>query len=387
MKMKRVFLVLMAMMLSVGSLACKSKDAGVSSGLNTNGDNANSQMGAQPGGISGAKVSSGKLFRGSISDKKIQMTLQRDGEQLSGTYSYQKIGSDLSLKGTIDKQGNFKLKESDNSGAQTGEFEGKWNEQANLPTATLDGTWSKPNSSDKLSFYATEQMIEFTSGLRVVTREIEEEDKKKKYTMFAEYPELVGASNPNAEKFNREIKNWVMKQTGDFKKEMMEMSEEDMDPDTQSGDLIEIGYDVTYATEDLISIIFGVSTYSRGAAHPNYSTYPVNFDLKSGARLKLSDLFQPGSDYLSRISSYSIEDLKRQAGKDNYGYEQIEEGAAPEDDNYQSWNISKKGLAITFDAYQVASYAEGPKNVVVPYASLRDAVRSDGALSAVLNRK
>ncbi len=386
MKLVRFYIVLIASLFIVTSLSCKSKQSGVASDVNTGSDNANAQLGTQPGGVSGAKTAGGKVFKGAVSDKPVQMTLKREGDQLSGTYSYLKIGSDLSLQGLIDKEGNFTLKESDNSGKQTGEFKGKWSDPANLPTATLDGTWSKPGSDQTLSFYATEQVVEFASGLRVVTKEINEADKNKKYTIDAKYPELTGAANPNAEKFNQEVRSLVTKEVQGFKKDAQEMSEEDM-PDTETGSYLDLGYDLTLAKDELVSVAFGVSTYSRGAAHPNHYTVVFNYDLRSGTKLKLSDLFNPGSGYLQNISRYSIDDLKRQAGKDGYDEEWFETGAGAKEENYENWNISKKGLAITFDPYQVASYAEGPKNVVVPYASLKEVIKPDGALSSVMNKK
>jgi hypothetical protein len=166
---------------------------------------------------------------------------------------------------------------------------------------------------------------------------------------------------------------------------MQELSAEDMPPDTETGSDIYMGYDVLLATNDLISVEFDISNYEAGAAHPsNYSTV-LNYDLKAGKALKLADLFKPGSDYLNRISRYAVADLKKQAGSDEYDSEWLEKGAAPEADNYKSWNISKKGIAVTFDPYQVASYAEGPKHVVVPYSELKEVIRPDGAL-APLNK-
>jgi len=384
-KINRCYLIFVVAIIALNMLACASKQAGVPSDVQTSGDNANAQPEMQQGSISGAKAAGGTVFRGSISDKKIQMMLRREGEQLTGTYFYSKIGSDISLKGSIDKQGNFKLQELDNSGKQTGEFKGKWSDPANLPSATLEGTWSKPNSDQTLSFYATEQMVEFTSGLRVVTKEIKEDDKKKKFWIHAEYPELTGAANAGADKFNREVKQLVTKETQEFKEGESEMSDEDLPIGDEINSFIEISYDITHATDNLISVIFGVSTYSRGAAHPNHHTFVINYDLKSATSLKLSDLFKPDSNYLQTISRYCIDDLKKQAGKDNYMTEMIEDGAGPQAENFQSWNISKKGLAITFDPYQVASYAEGPKNVIVPHAALKDEAKPGGPLSAVMN--
>lgn len=374
----RSYIVLMGLLLMIFTLACKSKKSGDATTQTANG---NANANEQPGGISGGKAPSGKIFRGSVGDNKLQMTLHREGDKLSGTYFYQKVGSDISLKGSINSQGDFTLQEFDNNGKQTGEFKGKWSEAAGLPSATMEGTWAKPNSKQTLSFYATQQMVEITNGSRVVTKEIKEDNKKEKYSIDAEYPELTGASNPNADKFNQEVKNLIAKETKGFKEGVAEVSaDEDAPPDTGNGSDIRIVYDVSLATDDLISVIFDISAYSQGAAHPNNYSQVLNYDLKTGRSLKLADLFKPNSDYLSAISRYAVSDLKKQSGQDADN-EWLERGAGPDTDNYLKWNISRKGLAITFDPYQVASYAEGAKHVIVPYSALKEDSKPDGPIS------
>lgn len=56
----------------------------------------------------------------------------------------------------------------------------------------------------------------------------------------------------------------------------------------------------------------------------------------------------------------------------------IERGAAPDLKNYNSWTISKKGIEITFDPYQVAAYAAGPQHVSAPYSALKGIIKPDG---------
>jgi hypothetical protein len=85
---------------------------------------------------------------------------------------------------------------------------------------------------------------------------------------------------------------------------------------------------------------------------------------------------------LQALSSYCIKDLKRQS-KSKGGLledEQIQTGAGPNARNYQSWTITKKGLEITFDAYQVGPYAAGAQTVTVPYSTLKEFIRIDGPL-------
>src|SRR5258705_12975553 len=61
------------------------------------------------------------FFRGNIAGNlSIEMVLLRDGERVTGTYMYPRIGKDIALVGTIDKDGNVTLTESDETGKQTG---------------------------------------------------------------------------------------------------------------------------------------------------------------------------------------------------------------------------------------------------------------------------
>lgn len=359
------------------SLACKSNKGG---GETNQAGTDKSDSGARSGGISGGKIPAGKIFRGSIGDNRLQMTLDRDGDQLSGTYFYQKVGTDISLKGSINAHGDFTLNEFDSAGKQTGEFKGKWNEPVELPFASLEGTWAKPNSKQTLSFYATQQMIEFTNGSRVATKEMKEDNKKENYSIDVEYPELTGSPNAFAGNFNQEAKSLVVNETKGFKEGVAEANaDEDTPQDTGGGSDIRISYDVVLASDDLISVSFDISAYSQGAAHPNNYSKVINYDLKTGKLLKLGDLFKPKSDYMGVISRYSVSNLKSQAGNDADN-EWIEKGAGPESDNYVNWNVSRKGLAVTFDQYQVASYAEGPKHVIVPYAVVKDVTKTDGPI-------
>ena len=57
-------------------------------------------------------------------------------------------------------------------------------------------------------------------------------------------------------------------------------------------------------------------------------------------------------------------------------------GASERADNYKAWAITKKGLWITFDPYQVAPYAAGPQHVLVPYSALKDVIKPDGPVAA-----
>jgi hypothetical protein len=157
--------------------------------------------------------------------------------------------------------------------------------------------------------------------------------------------------------------------------------EEEPRPEGSMGSDLSVGYDVLLAQDDLVSIKFDVSTYFQGAAHPNSYADVLNFDLKNGKQLKLSDLFKPGAKYLPAIAAYCINDLKKQAKDKGLLDEEIEKGAAAKSDNYESWTITKRGLSIHFDPYQVAPYAAGPQFVLVPYSTLKDLINPEGPIA------
>jgi hypothetical protein len=147
------------------------------------------------------------------------------------------------------------------------------------------------------------------------------------------------------------------------------------------GSDLNVDYTVVLAQDDLVSIKFEVGSYYQGAAHPNSYSDVLNYDLKNGKQLKLADLFKPGAKFLPVIATYSIGDLKKQAKDKGLLDDLIESGAAPAAKNYLSWNITKKGLGINFDPYQVGPYAAGPQYVMVPYTILKDLINPDGPIA------
>ena len=326
-----------------------------------------------------------KYFKGSIgSTLGLQMKLVREGERLTGSYFYQKVGTKIDLNGTVDKDGNVALTEFDAGGKQTGVFQGFWkSEESGL--ISIAGNWKAPNSTKQTAFSLHEEPIEFSGGVEILARRLADSNKKLKYEIEAEYPQLTGSGSPNYEKFNQMVRGLINGKVSQFKKEMVPEEGEDAGADQlpeTMGSSLNIGYTLTLAQDDLISLDFGVGTYYRGAAHPNSYSETVNFDLKNGKSIKLADLFSPGSKYLQIISSYSIQDLKKQSKNADSMLDDdwIQRGAGPDAKNYQSWAISKKGLGINFDAYQVGPYAAGPQHVMIPYSAMKDFIRVDGPI-------
>ncbi len=102
----------------------------------------------------------------------------------------------------------------------------------------------------------------------------------------------------------------------------------------------------------------------------------LNFNLITGQPLALQDLFLPGASYLQTIADFCAADLQK---RDRLGFP---EGVAPKAENFQNWAIADQGLIFYFDPYQVAAYAMGPSQVMMPYTALKGMLDPAGALGA-----
>src|ERR1051325_6251267 len=378
MKLKVIISVLVA---TIASTACRKQASSDLAG-------ATPTPVAQEAPVGGAtQVGDKYFFRGTIANLSIEMQLLRDGERLTGTYFYPRIGKNISLTGTVDKDNNVTLTEADDAGKQTGVFKGKWQTAVDSPDPSIyeiEGKWSKPDGSKQTEFTVTQQPYQFTANVQVTAKVIKEANKQKPYSVNAEYPQIDGDSR--FEGFNKEARALINKDVAAFKSAETSTDEADsgaLPAETQNSTL-DAGYDFHLANDSLISVAFTEGTYSRGAAHGNSLTQVLNYDVKSGKKIALADLFKDKSKYLSVIASYCQKELKERAKKPDAMVleELIEPGAGPRADNYRAWNITKKGLWITFDPYQVAAYAAGPQYILVPYSALKDIIKADGPIGA-----
>jgi hypothetical protein len=211
---------------------------------------------------------------------------------------------------------------------------------------------------------------ELAGGLRLVMQETAD-DGQAEYGYHVWAPKLVGADLPSVEAFNRAVEGFVAFAIDDFQIGVNQAA-------AGPGSTLWITHTVTAAIDDLVSVLFYVDGYVMGAAHPFHYAQTLNYDLAEVRALSLADLFEPGSAYLQELSEYSLNDLRRQ------GVLEWVDGALPETENFQRWNITPGGLLISFDEYSVAPYAAGPQAVLIPYPMLEEVIDPEGPLGPFL---
>lgn len=129
-----------------------------------------------------------------------------------------------------------------------------------------------------------------------------------------------------------------------------------------------------------LSLSFTESSY-LGGAHPNTSTRYEVFDRRDGRRLTFADLFRSSArDSLSAVCEpyfRTARELTHDASLDTLGF-WFEGDRFRVNDNVA---VTATGVRFRFDPYEIAPYAMGPTDFVVPFAALRSFVRGDGALT------
>jgi hypothetical protein len=196
-------------------------------------------------------------------------------------------------------------------------------------------------------------------------------------SIIARVPTLTGSLDPRALKFNHEMTALVDNAIRLY----FDINSKDLPADPNLPEsFLAVRFELLSPPGNIISLKFDITSYAKGAAHPFDYSQTATYDLEKGEDLTLEQLFLPSSDYLGIISAFCIDKLQAS----EFGPVFSEDGAQPDKKNYRNWNITVDGLLITFDEYQVAPYAAGPQQVLIPYSEMQSIIDPQGPLAAYL---
>src|SRR6266850_1269280 len=329
---------------------------------------------AQPNAANAQPASAAKkVYRGSVGNSHIQMNLNIQGNNVSGTYFYDGIGEDLKLVGHIDQQGRLELAESAN-GKPTGKFTCKRKLGDEIGS---ECSWSKPDGTRESYVTLEEQHIAFTNGLQVVPKTI----ANRRSGVRVSYPQLTSDASPlspGAASFNRRVLAMTQKAIKEF------------EPGSEPGrNSFETNYNVLLATDDLISV--EMTEYcDSGGAHPNDRFWSMTYDLSANRELRFEDLFKPGSDYNAAIASYVVadidkrmiaieqEDARSEGRKPNQRDEPLI--SAEQLSELSGWGMTPKGLVVYFDfAHVMAAFDK----TSIPYGVVNEYLKPNGPVARI----
>ena len=122
-----------------------------------------------------------------------------------------------------------------------------------------------------------------------------------------------------------------------------------------------VSMDLLEWTKDYISISQNTGGY-YGGAHGLYGSSYYTFDIKSGDRLTYADL-------VSTESLHKLLEIVRKNYEKLYGRGYLDLSEKFELSN--SFAFTKEGLRFIYNPYEMGSYVDGLREVIVPYSSLK----------------
>ena len=321
----------------------------------------------------GQSATTEKVYRGSIGNSHIQMRLNIQGNNVTGTYFYDSVGEDLKLTGHLGDQGQLELAEFGAKGKQTGKFVCKRKLADEIDS---ECSWSKADGTRAALVTLDEQYMAFTNGLQITPKTI----INRKTGVGVSYPQITGSAplSAGAQSFNRRILALVQEAIKGF------------EPIDGRGSF-ETNYNVLLGTNDLISIEMA-EYYDGGGAHPNNRFWSLTYDLSGNKELKLEDLFKPDSDYKTAIANYVVADIDRRAA----ALEQESarsEGRKPKErdeplvsteqlSELSGWAMTPNGLVVYVDFPHVMAFFD--RNFI-PYRIVNEYFKPNGAAARFLN--
>lgn len=210
--------------------------------------------------------------------------------------------------------------------------------------------WSQPQSIETAEKKPESKEVPAKKNI-LGKQKISRDEQKIKIT--AVYPQVL---NP---KITADFRTMVEKTAMDFLKQPAGTAK---NPNT-----LDISYVVMLDNPEFLSVLFQKAFYT-GKAHSNISYEAMNYNLNTGEKLELNDLFLPGVDFLQYLSQISRRDLNQLPLAAPFI---IEDRTQPSEMNYKNFSFTDKGLVLTFEPYQVGTYSSGLPTVTIPYSELK----------------
>ena len=132
--------------------------------------------------------------------------------------------------------------------------------------------------------------------------------------------------------------------------------------------------ELSYYNDRYIGLLWNGYDYHSGAAHGiPYKIFRL-YDRETGEELYLDDILASSEEELNAIVTRMFEE--RHDGDEiwEWGLEYISENAGFLEDHHLKagdYYLTDEGLVYYFGAYEVASYAEGMPEVLIPYNELK----------------
>lgn len=127
-------------------------------------------------------------------------------------------------------------------------------------------------------------------------------------------------------------------------------------------------YTVSRPSENAISITFEIWNYA-GNPEGNLDILTLNYNLANDQRLDLVDIFEYPDQALNLMSRYSRKVLETRLGPAGRS-RMLQDGTEPLAENFASLTLTRDGVTVNFQPWQVAPWEAGIQRVEIPLTEL-----------------
>lgn len=132
---------------------------------------------------------------------------------------------------------------------------------------------------------------------------------------------------------------------------------------------------VEVLTDSLLSLSVN-DEYYTGGAHGGSGVYFININPKTGTEFTLDNFLKPGyDDALTALGNRAFRQTRQLADTASLSENYFE---FPED-KFQlnkNYGFKKEGIVFFYNSYEIAPYAAGPTEIVIPYEDMKDWIKS-----------
>lgn len=339
-----------------------------------------------------------KKLDGQLGSQRIEFDLMRFGSTLEGHFYFLDKEEKGTIRGTISETGRVSLEEIEGE-TETGEpnvvgfFDGKF-----MSPTEIAGTWHSFDGEEYNTFTVKENYPKKSASFWVV-----HEGRSYSGTATVDLIYVVMGDEKHkatAKKINEFINSHILnydhpkstkKQFGDhseflddfvnrYKKasEEAQKAEQQMPMWDNHHQII-----LDYNNHNIVVLEFVESVF-EGGIYANDKVHFVNFDLETGERIKLEELFE--KDFMPQLTKVAEEVFRNK-----YGFKDIEdfskEGISFKGNTFtlnDNYALSKGGITFRFNEQEIAAHAMGAFEIFIPYSTIKDLVKKDSPLQEVM---
>ena len=201
--------------------------------------------------------------------------------------------------------------------------------------------------------------------------------------MYAYYVEgfTLSGSMPGDEEINAQLKEITNAQIQEIISSMSEnIKEAGMDKEENHGKprmnegTFKCEADLSYYNDRYIGLLWSELDYYMGAAHPMPYTVFRLYDRETGEELYLDDILACSEEEFNAVVTRKFEERYGRYKEWEGRLEKTSEKVGFLEDHHLKagdYYLTEEGLVYYFEVYEVASYAEGMPEVLIPYDELK----------------